>query len=197
MKKYQKVVDRVEEYRYKKGIVRVDTSSGLYKTGKILYIISFAWLMAFLLLYIMGITLQMATGYEIETIVLISPIVIAVIAIVGLLLICFKQHLAGLIVSILYSALNIALFYRDENVLLGIIENGITSKFIWRHFAPAILIIVFALVVCIIGIKTRCDFNKDYKKVMNSMYIKFKEENPIASDAEWQSYLEGEENGDA
>ncbi|MBO5872669.1 MAG: hypothetical protein J6Q56_00500 [Clostridia bacterium] len=197
MKKYQKVVDRVEEYRYKKGIVRIDTTSSLYKTGKIFYIISFAWLMAFLLLYIMGITLQMATGYEIETIVLVSPIVIALMATVGLVLVCIKQHFIALVTNILCSAFNIALFLGDENVLLGIIENGITSKFIWRHFAPSALIILFTLIVCIIGIKTICDFRKDYKKVMNSMYIKFKEENPIASDAEWQSYLEGEENGDA
>lgn len=197
MKKYQKVVDRVEEYRYKKGIVRVDTASSLYKTGKTLYIISFSWLMVFLLLYIMGITLQMATGYEIETIVLVSPIVIALLATAGLVLVCLKQHLIALITNILCSVFNIALFLGDENVLLGIIENGITSKFIWRHFAPAVFIIIFALVVCLIGIKTRCDFNKDYKKVMNSMYMKFKEENPIASDAEWQSYLEGEENGNA
>lgn len=197
MKKYQKVVDRVEEYRYKKGIVRVDTTSSLYKTGKILYIISFSWLMAFLLLYIMGITLHMATGYEIETIVLVSPIVIALMATAGLVLVCLKQHFIALITNILCSVFNIALFLGDENVLLGIIENGITSKFIWRHFAPAVFIIIFALVVCLIGIKTRCDFNKDYKKVMNSMYMKFKEENPIASDAEWQSYLEGEENGNA
>lgn len=197
MKKYQKVIDRVEEYRYKKGIVRVDTSSNIYKIGKIFYILSFAWLMAFLLLYIMGVVLQMATGYEIEAIVLISPVVIAFLATVALVLVCLKQYLIGMITNIFCSALNIALFLGDENVVLGIIENGIASKFIWRHFVPSVLIILFTLVVCIIGIKTGFDFRKDYKKVMNSMYIKFKEQKPIASDAEWQSYLEGEENGNA
>ena len=61
MKYYKSVLDRVEEYRYKKGIVRLNTDSSVYTAGKVLYILSFSWLILFQLIYILGGLLMLSS----------------------------------------------------------------------------------------------------------------------------------------
>lgn len=198
MKKYQTVINEVLEYRYKKGIVRLDTSSGFYKGGKFLYIMSFIWLMAFQLLYILGSTFlisadKLATNAK-E--LFFSLLILTPLFVLAFILLCLKKHAVALPLNIVLPILEMAQFYRNEMVSLGFLEKGILSKFFWFHFAPSILLIICALIVCLIGIKTTVDFNKDYKKIMESMYLRFKEENPNSSEEDWNNYLINGENAD-
>ena len=56
MKFYKSVLKRKDEDNYKKGIIRITTDSGIYKTTKILYYLSFAWFMLFHGLYLISNT---------------------------------------------------------------------------------------------------------------------------------------------
>jgi hypothetical protein len=195
MKRYQTIIDKVLEYRYKKGIVRLDTTSGLYKGSKLLYILSFVWLMLFQFIYILGSTFlffadKLASNAE-E--LFFSLLILTPLFIVGLVLLCLGKHAAALPFGVALPVLEMAQFYKNEMVSLSFLEKGILSKFFWFHFAPSILIIISSVIVCLIGIKTTCDFRKDYKIIMEKMYLKFKEENPNLGEEAWNNFLE---NGD-
>ncbi|MBO5200543.1 MAG: hypothetical protein J6B93_04610 [Clostridia bacterium] len=191
MKYYKSVLDRVEEYRYKKGIVRLNTDSSVYTAGKVLYILSFSWLILFQLIYILGGLLMLSSDRLADnaTQLLIALGILTPISAIGLVLLCLKQHIASLSVTVLSAVLTMAVFYQNEQVQLSFVSGIFTSPFFWRHFAPAILLIIFAALACGIGIKTALDLKKDYKKVMESMFINFKEKFPEASDSQWQTYL--------
>lgn len=199
MKKYQAVCDRVNEYRYKKGIVRLDTSSGFYKGGKFLYILAFIWLMVFQLMYIAGSALLSSAGQLADNAkeLLTSLLIITPLLIIGFVLLCIKKHAVALVFNIVLPLFEMAVFYKNEQVSLSFLEGWLTSKFFWFHFAPSILIIICSLIVCLIGIKTALDFNKDYKKIMESMYIKYNEDHPNSTEEDWQNYLKGGEKADA
>lgn len=191
MKQYQTVINAVLEYRYKKGIVRLDSSSGFYKGGKFLYIISFIWLMVFQLVYILGSTFlisadKLATNAKelFFSLLILTPLLVA-----GLVLLCLGKHAVALPFNVVLPILEMAQFYRNEQVSLSFLSHGLGSKFFWFHFAPSILIIICSLIVCLIGIKTTIDFNKDYKKIMESLYLRFKEDNPTSSEEDWNDYL--------
>ena len=191
MKYYQAVKTRVEEYRYKKGIVRLNTDSMAYTAGKVLYILAFSWMVLFQIIYILG-GLLMLSGNNLAdnaTQLLIAVGILTPISAIGLVLLCLKQHIASLSVTVLSAILTMAVFYQNEQVQLSFLGGIFTSAFFWRHFAPAILLIFFAVITCGIGIKTALDFKKDYKKVMESMFIAFKEKHPEASDSQWHAYL--------
>jgi hypothetical protein len=58
------------------------------------------------------------------------------------------------------------------------------------YIVPGLLICLFTLIVCLIGIKTRIHRIKDYKAMLEKMYDSYREENPETSDVEWTEHLE-------
>ena len=192
MKIYKLVADGVEKYRYKKGINRVDTSTGFYKIPKALYIVSFIWLAIPILLYIISCLIGMSAYPLAENAkdLLISESVCLPLIALGFFCLMKRWNIAALVFNIAPSVALMAALYRNENVSLGFLNDGMGTKYFWLHFAPAILIIVFALFASLVGFKTKLDFKKDYNKVLSSMYTRFIEENPNATDEEWTAHLE-------
>ena len=192
MKIYKLVVDGVEKYRYKKGINRVDTSTGFYKIPKALYIVSFVWLAIPLLLYILSCLIGMSAYPLADNAreLLISESVCLPLVAFGFFCLMKRWNISALAFSIAPSVALMVALYRNENVSVGFLNDGMGTKYFWLHFAPAILLIIFVLFAGIVGLKTKFDFKKDYNNVLDSMYKRFKEENPNATDAEWTTHLE-------
>lgn len=195
MKLYKSVIKKLEETNYKKGITRLDTNSGYYKVSKVLYYIAFAWFMFFQISYLFSNTMaffffKQAAG-NIHTELFVTSWIVFALMVAGLVFIKLKFHMAAFFCSAAGGIAQMVALNSNENISLAFLENGfLSNKFFWFHYAPAILIILFLLVACIIGVKSHIHFKNDYKKAMAAMFAKYSEENPNVSDAQWQQYLE-------
>ena len=195
MKIYRAVIKKVEETNYKKGITRIDTNSSFYKTGKVLYYIAFAWFMFFQTSYLFSNTAAFLffkkAAENIHESLYITSLIVFFMMIAGFVFIKLKQHVVAFVLNTAAAILQMSALHKNEMVSLAWLEHGfLSNKYFWFHYAPAILIILFALIIGIVGVKSYIEFKRDYKVAMNSMYTAYLEEHPNTSDIEWQEYLE-------
>lgn len=193
MKKNPHILALVDKYRYRKGIVITDEKSGIYKGFKITYIISVLWTFIFNSLFLIGnlVTLQFSET-EIKTTPAISELIATVLLIVGFVLILKRLYIAGGILNILSTIMGTVQYY---TLLLNDIQlsGGITHFFFWRHLAPAVILLITCFVICFIGIKAKMFLNRDYKKMLERLYIKNSEKLADINDEGWQELLESGE----
>ncbi len=195
MKYYKSVTTKVKETNYKKGITRIDTNSSYYNVSKVLYYIAFAWFMFFQISYLFSNTMayfffKEAAG-NIHTELFVTSWIVFALMVAGLVFIRLKFHIASFSCSVVGAVAQMVVLNTNDNISLAFLEGGfLSNKFFWYHYAPAILIILFLLIACIIGVKSHIQFKNDYKKAMAAMFAKYSEENPNVSDAQWQQYLE-------
>ena len=195
MKYYNSVLQKVEETNYKKGIVRVDTNSSIYKTSKILYYISFAWFMLFHGLYLLSNSTAFffykEAAKNIHTELFITSILVFALMISGL--VCLKKNLQipAFALTLVAGIAQIVTLNSNDNISLSFLDKGLlSSKFFWYHHAPITLLIIFSLIVFVIGVKTKIQLRKDYNKTLSSMFAAYSETHPTVSDAEWTTHLE-------
>lgn len=193
MKKNPHILALVDKYRCRKGIVITDEKSGFYKGFKIVYIISVLWTFVFNSLFLIGnlITLQFSET-KIKTNPAITQSIATLLLIVGFILILKKLYIPGGILNILSTLIGTAQYF---TLLLNDIQlnGGITHFFFWRHLAPAVILIITCSVLCFIGIKAKVLLNRDYKKMLERLYIKNSEKLVNTSDDGWQELLESGE----
>lgn len=194
MKFYKSVIEKVQETNYKKGITRIDTNSGYYTVSKVLYYLAFAWFMFFQISYLFSNTMAFfffkeAAG-NIHTELFVTSWIVFVLLVAGLVLIKLKFHIAAFASNLVGAVAQMVVLNTNENISLAFLESGfLSNKFFWYHYAPAILIILFTLIICIIGVKSYIQFKNDYKKAMAAMFAAYTEVNPNVSDVEWQQHL--------
>ncbi len=193
MKKNPHILALVDKYRYRKGIVITDEKSAVYKGFKIVYIISALWTFIFNSLFLIGnlISLQFAEA-KIKSTPAVTELMSTLLLVVGFLLILKRIYIAGGIINILSTVMGTVQYFI---LLLNDIQlnGGITHFFFWRHFVPAVILIISCAVVCFIGVKATLLLNKDYKKMLERLYIKNKEKLADTDDEGWQNLLESGE----
>ena len=196
MKFYRSVTARVEQENYNKGVNRLDTESGYYKVSKRLNLLSTVWLMIFQFGLIFGGTTSLLI-YTKNAKNLDMPLYIvtciAFFAVAGsLYLIKRKLHAIALVLNLAAVFAQLTRIYRNDiETTNDFLNNGyLNNPKFWMYFVPGILICLFTLIICLIGIKTRLHFRKDYKAVLEKMYTTYREENPEVSDVEWTKHLE-------
>lgn len=193
MKKNPHILALVDKYRYRKGIIVTDEKSGIYKGFKIVYIISVLWTFIFNSLFLIGnlVTLQFSDT-KIKTTPAISELIATILLIIGFFLILKRIYIAGGVLNIFSTVMGTIQYY---TLLLNDIQlsGGITHFFFWRHFAPAVILIITCSVICYIGIKAKILLNRDYKKMLERLYIKNSEKLADTNDEGWQGLLESGE----
>ncbi len=193
MKKNPHILDLVEKYRYRKGITVTDEKSSIYKTFKIIYIVAALWTFVFNSLFLIGnlVTLEFSES-KIKTTPAITQAIATLLLVVGFILLLKKLYIAGGILNIVSTVMGTVQYY---TLLLSDIQlkGGITHFFFWRHFAPAVILIVACIVISYIGIKAKILLNRDYKKMLERLYIKNKEKLAVLNDEDWQELLESGE----
>lgn len=193
MKKNPHVLALVDKYRYRKGLTITDEKSTFYKIFKIIYIISIIWTFVFNGLFLIGnlVSLEFAE-VKIKTTPAITQLIATLLLIIGFVLILKKIYIAGGILNILSTVMGTVQYY---TLLLNDIQlnGGIKHFFFWRHFAPAVVLIITCVVLCYIGIKAKILLNRDYKKMLERLYIKNKDKLVDTSDEGWQELLENGE----
>lgn len=195
MKYYKSVLKKVEETNYKKGIVRIDTESGIYKTSRLLYYIAFAWFMLFHGLYLISNSTAFffyeKAAQNIHTELFVSAIIVFVFMIAAVVSVARGWHIAAGSLTLIGGVAQMVSFYSNDNVALAFLDKGVLgNKFFWFHFAPPILLILFVLIISTIGIKSSIQLKKDYTRALASMFTKYSEDNKGASDSEWTAHLE-------
>ena len=195
MKYYKCVLKKVDEINYKKGITKLDESSGLYRASKILYIISFAWFVLFQALYLIANYIVLIGNENsirnINTPLLITSSIVFVMMIAALVFVKYKWQMFTFGLTVIGGIAQIIMVGRVDNFRLETIEHSIiATKYFWRHHAPIILMIIFAAVMLYVGISRRRYLKSDYERALNALYIDFSKDNPTASDTEWTAHLE-------
>ncbi len=192
MKKNSAVLKRVEKYRERRGIRIIDQKSKLYLISKVMYITSFAWFILFHLFYVIGIGVALSASTVEHPIKIIANEVYVIIGTtvamtVGFVLVLLKKHLAGGIINLIVLPVDVYQFY----VLLILKGREIDSmtKFIWRHLVPSVLMLVFCTILCVIAFRVKALLNRDYKRVLEALYITHKERLGSGSEEEWEELL--------
>ncbi len=196
MKFYKCVTDAVKEDNYKKGVNRLDTESGYYKVSKRLNILSSIWLMVFQFGLIFGGTTSLLiytkNAPNLDMPLYITTCISFVLLPVTIFFIKKKWHIHALALNLAVVFAQLTRLYRNDTETTNeFLNNGyLNNPKFWMYFVPGILICLFTLIICLIGIKTRLHFRKDYKEAVEKMFTAYTEEHPGISDVEWTEHLE-------
>ena len=194
MKYYKCVLKKVEETNYKKGIVAFDETSSFYRTSKLLYILSFIWFMIFHTAYLLGNTFTVfypRSMQNVNNILFPTSWAVLVAMIAALVLIKYKKQILTFALTAVGGIGQIVALSLLQDLKNQTIEHSIiATKYFWFHHAPIILMIIFAAAMLYVDISRRRYLRMDYEEALQSMFIKYSEEHPSASDTEWAAHLE-------
>lgn len=200
MKYFKFVNPRIEEYKYKKGVNRLDTQSGEYKTAKAFYFVFYAWFMLFQGAYLFSNTAVFIFYHNVIEYVniplYITSWAVFIAYIIAAVLLKFKKHLPVFILNTAAAITQmIALYKCTDQVPNAMLEGWFNNRYFWMHYIPAILMVLIGAFICFVGFKSYFHFKKDYAAVLATMLEKYKKEHESVSDTQWENHLkEMEEN---
>lgn len=190
MKKYEGVLKRVREIEFKRGITYARTDGKLYKGFKILYILSFVWLLITSGMMILGHLVVLDGGNTVDKNFIITSSVCTVVSLIGFVLLCLKQHIAGFCV---YTVSTAFLVFQISSVLkydLGL--WGYRSDLYTNYLIPAVLSIICATVMLIVAVRADIKLNRMYKKVTENLYETYRisaKDSVNMTDSQWEEFL--------
>ncbi len=199
MKLYKSVLKKAEEINYKKGVNRLDINSDFYKVGKKVYAFAFIWFIFFQLSYIFSNTMALVffsdgAGKNVDYPLYITFVAATVLVVAGYVFLKLKWHIPSFLITAASCLYEIVRLGRNEDVSLAFLNHGfLSNKYFWFHYAPAGLMTLVALVLCVVGVKSYIHLRNDYKNAMSSLYAAYTEKHPEISDIEWQKHLEEED----
>lgn len=200
MKKNANILKRVEQYKYKRGIVITDTNSSLYKAMRILATLSFIYLMAYNLLYISSQGIALGLGWIQMNQAFVPIIFCTAFIILGYVLNCTKLKLWGCLVCIPSTIINCVLFWGTFNPNGNSTDNivdatvpmlfGMPTKFYVRHIIPALLLLIFMVVMVVVDVSARIKNEKLYNHIMENLYVQYQAgKREAMSEEEWTAIL--------
>ena len=189
MKMQESVLMRVRMIEEKNGIKYAKTDGKLYKTLRVLYIITFAYTMAINLLFIAGMLLVYGGTDNFKNVAnsLISVFICTAVIIAGFVLSFFRFKFAAGVMSIAPEIFLIPVFGAVMKDDLGFM--GFTASFFWRHFAPLALLVILMTATTVIAVRARIKTEKQYKKVTENLYKLYQSTGGDISDDQWEEFL--------
>ena len=189
MKMQESVLMRVRMIEEKNGIKYAKTDGKLYKTLRVLYIITFAYTMAINLLFIAGMLLVYGGTDNFKNVAnsLISVCICTAVIIAGFVLSFFRFKFAAGVMSIAPEIFLIPVFGAVMKDDLGFM--GFTASFFWRHFAPLALLVILMTATTVIAVSARFKTEKQYKKVTENLYKLYQSTGGDISDDQWEEFL--------
>lgn len=189
MKMQESVLRRVRMIEEKNGIKYAKTDGKLYKTLRVLYIITFAYTMAINLLFIAGMLLVYEGTDNFKNVAnsLISVCICTAVIIAGFVLSFFRFKFAAGVMSIAPEIFLIPVFGAVMKDDLGFM--GFTASFFWRHFAPLALLVILMTATTVIAVRARIKTEKQYKKVTENLYKLYQSTGGDISDDQWEEFL--------
>lgn len=190
MKMYNGVLEKVRLIEQKGGITYAKEDGRLYKTLRVLFIISFIYGMAINLLYILGMLLQYGDKLAEYTLYLITPAACSVLLIVGLVFFIKKFHITASCLTVAPAAVLIFFF---KNLLVDEFSvNSVNPKFYWRHLAPMLIIIITVIWASAIAVRAKIKTRQQYDRVCANLYdiykVNFADGDEI-NEEQWEEFL--------
>jgi len=189
MKKNPKILDRVEQYKRKKGISYINADSTFFKTSKVFLCIFFAWAIVMNLLTVLSWSLKIGTeGFKYVSISFYTILIVSLLSIAGFVLVFTRKKLIGVIISPVASILTIIAYaplLKDATMKLGY-----KTIFFTRHLIPHAGITVFSLIMLFTLLIYHFKSNVLYKKLEKTIYEEYtakKEKDNL--NITWEEYL--------
>lgn len=202
MKMNQAVLSRVYKMRARKGFKTTDTNSLFYKVSKFLYFASFLWYSFNLFITAFGWTVLYNDFVNVKKVTNLFHIILVWIllaaTITAVVLIFKKKHEIGACCNLAFVTTGLVLFdFYLRHYQRGIDDGYITLfgkqlllDYVWKVFAPAMLMYLFCAVMCVIAFKEKHSLRKDYETVLEALYVGNKEKFHSGSEEEWEALLE-------
>lgn len=193
MKLNEKVLQRVRMIEEKGGIRYAKPDGKLYKTLRIISLILVIWTVGINLIFISGMLLVNSGTDNFKSIQnsVITVSVCTLFILAGYILSCFKFKVVGGVLTVLPEFLLIPVFAQLMEDTLGLL--GYKYSFYWRHFAPLLLLAVFAVWYTVIAVRARLKTEKQYKKVLDNLYeiyhLNSGEDTAVITDEQWEEFL--------
>lgn len=188
MKMYDGVLAKTRDWEYKRGIKYLDSESIAYKALSVFYVIFMVYATFMNLLVILGFAL---TGRDTDIIITVG--VCSLIIIAGFILNRFKLFIAGAVTSVAPMVLLNVVFARLMEADFGTGFLGLKWSFYIRHLAPMAIMTLLLVAMTAIAVNAKCKLQKHYKGVVETLFERFRAENPEksnVSEEEWEKYLE-------
>ena len=189
MKMQEGVLRRVRAVEEKNGIKYAKTDGRLYKTLRTFYIIIFAYTMVINLFYIMSRAFVYGgtDGFKDIANCFISVCICTGLMIAGFVLSFFRFKTAAGIMSIVPEIFLIPVFGVELRDSLGFM--GFKTLFYWRHLVPLALLAILMTATTVIALRAKFKTEKQYKKVTDNLYKRYKESGADISDGQWEEFL--------
>lgn len=194
MKKYEKIVKRVEFLEEKHGIKYAKTDGKLYNTLKVFYFISMIYTLGINLLFMIS---MIFVNMENEKFILDKNSMITVgcctsVLIAGLIFSFIKFNITSSVLSIIPLPMMFFCFSVLMRDSLGYF--GYKLSFYWRHAIPIVILCALSVWMLIIALRAKIKFEKQYKKTFENVYEIYRSQtgsgDMSAEQTKWEEFLE-------
>jgi len=190
MKKHPKLLDRVEQYKRKRGINYINSNSTAFRTLKVLFSLFFAWAIVMNLLTILSWSLRIGNEtFKYVSVIFYTLLFCSALTVLGFVFIFTKIKVVGFVISIfvsIFTIISYAPLLEDASQQLGY-----KTIFFTRHFIPHTAIVVISLIMLLILLIAQFKLNNLYKKIEKTLYEEYvdkKEKDNL--DITWEEYLD-------
>ncbi len=194
MKKNQNILNYIETYKKKHHIVHTDENSKFFKIVNVLAIISLIYSLIIILLWTLSFSMNFGTGllkFSQLKIEFIFTIISAVSLISSLVLLRFKKYISAYIISIIIELI-LVFIYKP----LSEKGMGYSPSFYWAFLIPAILVVLFSIILLSISFYSIYRKNSLYSEIIDNLYRQYgKKDGVRLSDAEWEEFLNNYNTG--
>ncbi len=190
MKMEYNILRRVRMIEEKNGIHYAKTDGKLFGFLRFFFALSVLYTLFINALYLLGMTMTHVGTKRFDSVIgsLITVGTCSVFLLAGFILSFVKLHLLSGIFSILSALFLIPTFAGFLDDPFGFL--GYKPSFYFRHFIPLALVVIFSLLLIIISQRARMKTEKQYKRVLDSLYeiyqTRMTEE---LSEEQWEEFL--------
>lgn len=190
MKKNQSIINRVEQYEFKRGISYIKSNGKFFVTLKIFLSIFFAWAITMNLLTVLSWSIRINTdSFKYISDAFYTMVIFTAISILGFILCFTKFKTIGLFTSICSSIFTIIVY---APLLEDATQTfGYKTIFYTRHLIPHAMIVCMALIMIFVILVEFYKFSATYKKIEKNLYEEFiNKKETEALTLTWDEYLE-------
>ncbi|MBE6732623.1 MAG: hypothetical protein E7561_01330 [Ruminococcaceae bacterium] len=190
MKKNQTIINRVEQYEYKRGITYIKSSGKFFGALKIFFSVFFVW--AFIMNFLTVLSWSLKIGTELFKSVsntFYTLLFFTALSLLGYIFSLTKLKLIGIFISIFSSIFTVIVYaplLKDATTTLGY-----KTIFFTRHLIPHTAIVIVSLMMLLVLVISYFKFTNLYKKIEKTLYEEYKTKKETENiDITWEEYLD-------
>ncbi len=189
MKKNANILEYVEKYKYKYGISNVSDNKRIMNVLTVLGAICWCYAFFMAMIFIIGTSMQIKLGFvdfDFFKNSFYSIITGTVLMVASAVLLCCRQKLIACIVGIISQPVMVIAFSHLMRDPIG----DLKLSFYWRHAIPAVLLVLFAVIILFFLLNGIVKDNKLYNMLVEGLYKQYgTRDGEKLTDDEWNEFL--------